>query len=218
MGQLWSRENKSSSPSESPLDESIPAGAAQVQRKLPFDPRSVSDDVSRTPIQIKDDDDEDEPTPGSGTKLLLSDSGVDEVKVAVEGRLASERGRISSDSMAAYRKADDNMGTSLADPKDDIEYFDIELDDDLDLEDEILELGSEHRHDPIWYRDPHQYVEYIDGLTKQKKEIEKTLFVAEQAKAVDIIVQQLQKKIKEIESNIISRDDWIKARIVKATQ
>jgi len=90
MGQLWSRENKSSSPSESPLDESIPAGAAQVQRKLPFDPRSVSDDVSRTPIQIKDDDDEDEPTPGSGTKLLLSDSGVDEVKVAVETPSSAE--------------------------------------------------------------------------------------------------------------------------------
>merc|ERR1711944_74126 len=44
-----------------------------------FDPRSVSDDVSRTPIQLQDNDD-DEPTPGSGAKLLLSDSGVDEVK------------------------------------------------------------------------------------------------------------------------------------------
>ena len=88
MGQLWSRENKLPR-SESPLDESIPAGAAQVQRKLPFDPRSVSDDVSRTPIQIKDDD-EDEATPGSGTKLLLSDSGVDEVKVAVDTPSSAE--------------------------------------------------------------------------------------------------------------------------------
>ena len=79
MGQLWSREDKIPR-SESPLDETIPEVA---QRKLPFDPRSVSDDVSRTPIQIKDDD-EDEATPGSGTKLLLSDSGVDEVKVAVD--------------------------------------------------------------------------------------------------------------------------------------
>jgi len=87
MGQLWSRENKSS-PSESPLDESLPV-TAQVERKLPFDPRSVSDDVSRTPIQIKDDD-EDEATPGSGTKLLLSDSGVDEVKVAVDTPSSAE--------------------------------------------------------------------------------------------------------------------------------
>ena len=87
MGQLWSRENKSS-PSESPLDESLPV-TAQVERKLPFDPRSVSDDVSRTPIQIKDDD-EDEATPGSGTKLLLSDSGVDEIKVAVDTPSSAE--------------------------------------------------------------------------------------------------------------------------------
>ena len=87
MGQLWSRDNKSY-PTDSPLDESIPE-AAQVERKLPFDPRSVSDDVSRTPIQIKDDD-EDEPTPGSGTKLLLSDSGVDEVKVAVDTPSSAE--------------------------------------------------------------------------------------------------------------------------------
>ena len=85
MGQLWSRENKSS-PSESPLDESLPV-TAQVERKLPFDPRSVSDDVSRTPIQIKDDD-EDEATPG--TKLLLSDSGVDEVKVVVDTPSSAE--------------------------------------------------------------------------------------------------------------------------------
>jgi len=78
MGQLWSREDKIPR-SESPLDETIPEVA---QRKLPFDPRSVSDDVSRTPIQIHDEE-EDEVTPGSGTKLLLTDSGVDEIKDAV---------------------------------------------------------------------------------------------------------------------------------------
>ena len=84
MGQLLSRDK----PLASPLDETIPEAAGQVGKTVvecegrqpkSFDPRSVSDDVSRTPIQLKDNDD-DEPTPGSGAKLLLSDSGVDEVK------------------------------------------------------------------------------------------------------------------------------------------
>ena len=83
MGQLLSRDK----PLESPLDETIPEAAGQVGKTVEcegrqpksFDPRSVSDDVSRTPIQLQDNDD-DEPTPGNGTKLLLSDSGVDEVK------------------------------------------------------------------------------------------------------------------------------------------
>ena len=86
MGQLWSRDKSL----ESPLVNAIPEDAGQAERKLPFDPRSVSDDVSRTPIQIKEDDDDDEPTPGSGAKLLLSDSGVDEVRATCDTPTSAE--------------------------------------------------------------------------------------------------------------------------------
>ena len=52
--------------------------------------------------------------------------------------------------------------------------------------------------------EPVFHLETVKLVMKQKKEMGGTLFVAHQAKAVDIIVQQLQKKIKDVEPNIIS--------------
>jgi hypothetical protein len=91
MGQLWTKDKAHAADKADKADK--PANNVSVNadgEKAPVAPvaSSVTDDVIRTPVEVKDEEDDDEDADNSATALI--DAGKDEVKTSAATPTSAE--------------------------------------------------------------------------------------------------------------------------------
>jgi hypothetical protein len=90
MGQLWTKDKAHAADKADKADKANNVSVNADGEKAPVAPvaSSVTDDVIRTPVEVKDEEDDDEDADNSATALI--DAGKDEVKTSAATPTSAE--------------------------------------------------------------------------------------------------------------------------------